>query len=280
VKRGSLWGRLTTASARALDSGALQPIRTRRRALDTDGACFIVRSPSGRGRKTRATGGRGANPFLPYEPEMFVAEVSATHVALLNKFSVIDHHLLIVTREFENQDQPLTASDFEALWLCMAEFDGLAFYNGGRQAGASQPHKHLQMIPLPMTPGESRFPTEPFLAHATGAAGEMTSPDLPFRHAIASVDPSWIDRPESAGEATRRVYRAVRDRLGITSGPYNLLVTREWLVVVPRSRERFGSMSINALGFAGSFFVRNDDEFEQLRESGPLTALAHDGLPR
>ena len=109
------------------------------------------------------------------------------------------------------------------------------------------------------------------------AAGETTAADLPFRHAIASVDPGWLDQPEAAGETTRRVYQAARDRLGISSGPYNLLVTREWMMIVPRSRERFGSMSINALGFAGSFYVQNDDELERLRSSGPLSVLAHVG---
>ena len=88
--------------------------------------------------------GRHFDPFLPYEPEMFVADISPTHVCLLNKFNVIDHHLLVVTRAFEEQDAAINAADFAALWACMAEVDGLAFYNAGKLAGASQRHKHLQ----------------------------------------------------------------------------------------------------------------------------------------
>jgi ATP adenylyltransferase len=42
---------------------------------------------------------------------------------------------------------------------------------------------------------------------------------------------------------------------------------------VPRSRERFGTISINALGFAGSLFVRDEEETQDLREAGPMRAL-------
>ncbi|NIO40609.1 MAG: phosphorylase, partial [Burkholderiales bacterium] len=38
------------------------------------------------------------NPFLPYGKDLFVSDISETHLALLNKFNVIDYHLLIVTR--------------------------------------------------------------------------------------------------------------------------------------------------------------------------------------
>jgi ATP adenylyltransferase len=48
---------------------------------------------------------------------------------------VVDHHILIVTRAFEDQDTWLTLADFEALAICMAEIDGLAFFNGGRWRG-------------------------------------------------------------------------------------------------------------------------------------------------
>jgi ATP adenylyltransferase len=55
--------------------------------------------------------------------------------------------------------------------------------------------------------------------------------------------------------------------------PYNLLVTRRWMLAVPRSRERFDSISVNALGFAGSLFVRDAAEMQRLREAGPMRVL-------
>ena len=35
-----------------------------------------------------------ANPFLPYEEDLYVCDLSPTHVCLLNKFNVVDHHFL------------------------------------------------------------------------------------------------------------------------------------------------------------------------------------------
>lgn len=42
--------------------------------------------------------------------------LSATHTAVLNKFNVLQQHLLIVTYRCEQQEVLLTGADFEALW--------------------------------------------------------------------------------------------------------------------------------------------------------------------
>jgi ATP adenylyltransferase len=53
---------------------------------------------------------------LPYEEELYVRHVLPNHVLLLNKFNVVEHHLLVVTREFEQQTDPINAEDFAATW--------------------------------------------------------------------------------------------------------------------------------------------------------------------
>jgi ATP adenylyltransferase len=90
---------------------------------------------------------------VPPEPELTVGGVGPTHVAVLNKYPVIDRHLLIVTREFAHQEALIDTADFAALAAVMREFPSLGFYNGGKTAGASQPHKHLQVVPLPLGRG-------------------------------------------------------------------------------------------------------------------------------
>ena len=59
------------------------------------------------------------NPFLPYEEALWVRHLSPTHTLLLNKFNVVPHHLICVTREFEQQTQPLTAADLNTTWTAM-----------------------------------------------------------------------------------------------------------------------------------------------------------------
>lgn len=56
------------------------------------------------------------NPFLPYEEDLFVADLSDTHLLLLNKFNVVAHHLLVVTRQFEPQSDLVNAADLDAAW--------------------------------------------------------------------------------------------------------------------------------------------------------------------
>jgi hypothetical protein len=60
------------------------------------------------------------NPFLPYDEELWVADLNKTHTLLLNKFNLVDHHTLVVTREFEKQEVPLTAADLASTLAVMA----------------------------------------------------------------------------------------------------------------------------------------------------------------
>ena len=62
-------------------------------------------------------------------------------------------------------------------------------------------------------------------------------------------------------------------------GPYNLLATRRWLLLVPRSEEYFEGISINALGFAGALLVKDTTQLAVLRSHGPMTALRHVARP-
>src|SRR5205823_8805001 len=129
----------------------------------------------------------------------------------------VANHLLVVTRRCAPQEELLDASDFEALAALMAELDWLVFYNAGRVAGASQARKHLQLAPLPLAPEvPAPVPLEPL--YARGA--------LPFRHAFAAL---------SGLEAMAEVYRELIARCPLA--PYNLLVTRNWMLLVRRRQE-------------------------------------------
>jgi ATP adenylyltransferase/5',5'''-P-1,P-4-tetraphosphate phosphorylase II len=63
------------------------------------------------------------NPFLPYEEALWVAHLSETHTLLLNKFNLLDHHTLVVTRCFESQDDFLNDRDLEATRTVMQVLD-------------------------------------------------------------------------------------------------------------------------------------------------------------
>ncbi|NMG19050.1 ATP adenylyltransferase family protein [Brasilonema bromeliae] len=311
LKPGTLWKRVKEQTEYALQCGALLTIPTEFEFIEQDGVRFLVRVLSNLVRKeavkqkqqTQTSSGQEFNPFLPYEEDLFVAEISQTHVCILNKFNVTDYHLLLITRAFEEQETLLTLQDFAAMWACLAEFDGLVFYNAGKIAGASQRHKHLQLVPLPLIPNGLQIPVEPLFAFAEFQDCVATIPQLPFVHAFTKLDPLSVQSPLKAAEVTLSQYRTLLHAVGLEnsgkqSGAYNLLATREWMLIVPRSaesssaspdrrsraagiggatqtlsHESFESIAVNSLGFAGSLFVRNEQQMQILKDVGPMTLL-------
>ncbi|GAX38086.1 ATP adenylyltransferase family protein [Nodularia sp. NIES-3585] len=287
LKPGTLWKSIKKQTKYALQCGALLSIPTDFEFVEQNGIKFLVRILSNLTRKdTAKQQDKKTNPFLPYEQDLFVADISQSHVCILNKYNVVDYHLLIVTRAFEEQEELLTLKDFAAMWACLAEFEGLAFYNGGKIAGASQPHKHLQIVPLPLTPSGVQIPMEPLLKSAQFTDAVTTIPELPFIHALAKLDPSWSNSPLEAAEATLELYQSLLSAVGLEaiednkqSGAYNLLATREWMLIVPRSQEDFVSISVNSLGFVGALLVRNEQQMQVIKDQGPMTILKNVAFP-
>lgn len=234
--------------------------------MPDDGIDFIVRILCNSRRK--ASTRSPANPFLPYDPDLFVQDISDTHVCLLNKFNVLSRHLLIVTRDFEDQREQLNSRDFAALTKIMRAVDGLGFYNAGVEAGASQPHKHLQFVPTPLAELGADIPIDSRLCRAL----DQAQPVFPFPHAVARLEHS------SRRELTD-VYRQLLEDSnlsvkGTTVDPYNLLVTNSWMMVIPRRREHSDGISINALAFAGTLLVSDEQQLEKVRKPGPLSVLS------
>jgi ATP adenylyltransferase len=285
---GTLFGRVREQSTQAEKRGALRSIPTSFELVEDPetGIEFVVRfvEPLPQKQATIAEKRRVAqNPFLPYDRDLFVAELSETHLCLLNKFNVLEHHLLIVTRGFEEQESPLTLEDFEALWLCLAEREGLGFYNSGADAGASQPHKHLQLVSVPVGIGPERMPFDPLLATARFDGPLGCVEPFPFLHAVAALDDRSSPGSPGAAAAALAIYRAMLRRVGLDTEaprPYNLLATRDWMFLLPRTRGFFRSIEVNALGFAGALLVRDQEQLAFVRHEGPMTLLRNVALPR
>lgn len=280
IKPGTLWARTQATTRQALACGALQPINTQEVWIEEAGFSWLIHLAPSLARKANEAPRKessGHDPFLDYEEDLFVGDISATHLCLLNKYNVFAHHILIVTRQFEAQETWLTEQDFAALAFCLQEIDGLAFYNSGKLAGASQPHKHLQLVPLPLAPGGPPLPVAPLWETAVYQQSIGHIPQLPFRHALAH-----LRRADAA--ALYQTYRALMRHLGLMPqakpagevclAPYNLLATRSHMQIVPRVQEDYRGIPVNALGFAGSLLARNKADLQILRQRGPLEVLS------
>ena len=270
------WETVRQRAEAALAAGAMHSFECALEHVEQEGIPFVVRVAT-RFPKGETAAGRGssapklaANPFLDPDPALLVTELGPTHRVMLNKFSVIREHILVVTRAFVHQQTLLDGSDFTALAACMEEGGALAFYNGGEEAGASQPHKHLQMVTLPLSP---RAPIP------LGETIDRAHAVLPFRHALARLRAGDIADADTLEATYRELLERVdlrpelRDGLEWQPRPYNLVVTRDWMLLVPRSRDRYEGISINALAFAGSFFVRDPAGLEKIARAGPLAVL-------
>lgn len=282
--------RVHATSEYARTSGALVPLDTEVRLVPDGGVTFLVRVSANVARKQAAAADNGApagDPFAPpYETDLYVGDISPTHAALLNKFNVLDDHVLLVTREWAEQTEMLDTADFQALLLGLAGMDGLAFYNGGTEAGASQPHKHLQLVPLPLAPNGPALPFADLLERAQmgGATGHV--PELPFSHAVAPMRAEWLEDPAQHAPdvlaLAERLWQAVGHdpRVAQQPIPYNLLATRRWMWLVPRRQEKYEGLPVNALAFAGGLLAPDEAAFGRLCNLGPMSLLEATAEPR
>ncbi|KAH9002052.1 ATP adenylyltransferase-domain-containing protein [Lactarius hatsudake] len=209
------------------------------------------------------------DPFKPpYNPNLYVGELKdeeegTEYIVLLNKYSVVEEHFLLVTKEFQSQTSPLEPCDLVQAYLLLraAHKAGnhlFAFYNCGAQSGANKPFalsalpfaNHIRRLALPTTRSE----LEPALAQAFVELLDLCISTV--RHAADDTD---------------------TDTTGGLS--YNVVLTLGHLYVFPRRRESHRlavsgeELSVNALGFAGYLLVKSDAELRAVTAEGPTNVL-------
>lgn len=273
----TLAARIDRAQTHALSTGGLLPVLMETRIVKDAGVDFEATWLSSLAMKDLASkmpraGDRSStNPFLPFEQDLFVADLSETHVAILNKFQSMPGHLVIITRAFVEQSAPLDRADLAACVDLLAQEPGLVFFNSGPDAGASQSHRHLQFLPGFEAPvaGLIDRPGTPWVAGKAEA--------LPFVHRLYGMAPDAFETP---AETTDRLMACLGDAyaaLDLGEEPllrgYNLLITRDWFMVIPRQVETVAGVSMAALGFAGVIGLRSVDQFADVEALGPMAML-------
>jgi sulfate adenylyltransferase (ADP) / ATP adenylyltransferase len=267
----TLLAQIDAATARAQAAGALLPLQMTGETVSDGGVDFRVEWLSSLAMKDLAklprVGDKAAadfNPFLPFEQALHVADLSDTHVAILNKFPGKHGHFLIITRAFIEQTAPLEVNDFRASATALAETGGLFFYNSGSDAGASQRHRHMQIMPGYTAPIETVLPK-------TGSA-EAGSAPLSFRNTFRRWDLRNARDPAALmGETVAHFYEAFD--INPNARPYNLAMTNDWFLAVPRVREHSEGLSISGLSVVGLMGLRTPDQIEIVRAHGPMRML-------
>lgn len=91
----------------------------------------------------------------PFEnPDNVVVDsLAGSHRLILNKFPFTANHFLLTTKEFVSQDSLISPKELEIVDAILnnlgSDHPYFAIYNSGPNSGFSQPHKHIQFMPLP-----------------------------------------------------------------------------------------------------------------------------------
>ncbi|KAI6360606.1 hypothetical protein MCOR25_006691 [Pyricularia grisea] len=247
-------------------------------------------------------GGGGTKPFDPFAdppPALVVAKLEPwTHYLVLNKFAIVPEHFILATTAFAAQTDLLDAADLAAARACVdayADADGglFVFFNCGEHSGASQPHRHLQLLPVARM--RDGLP-------AGGAGWEVLAARLGREQ--AAVDkvpfPCFVERlddddamfgaaADPEGVALRgkylELYRRACEVMGVKGAEqqmdgearisYNLAMTRDVMVLCPRRSEgaalvagggdEVGKLALNGTVLAGTALVKSEAEWDALR---------------
>ncbi|MFN9071615.1 MAG: ATP adenylyltransferase, partial [Cyanobacteriota bacterium] len=219
------WQQANLVSRQALETGDLVPLRTSEVQLEGL-APFVLRRLEGSPPRHLSVRGPKPNPFLPWETPLEIGRLGSSHALILNKYPVQPAHLLLITQQWQPQAGWLGRADWRAVAHVAADTGGLWFFNSSAVAGASQPHRHLQL--LPRQAPEPSCPLAPLLlAQLAGAR-----PAPPWRHALSPRrDPlGGSDLPALDREHCLRLGLGQPESDPAPLAAYNLLFDDDWFL--------------------------------------------------
>lgn len=217
-------------------------------------------------------------------PDICITTVNDSHHLIINKFPVFRPMLLLLTVDsYRRQHEALDPDDFQAAWSVISALreEHYVFFNCTVTAGSSREHKHLQVLPAP---GASDEYPEGFRFfpdyEESSRKGKPT-----FTHFLQRLD-TLPDGPIKDGEVLFSIYgqllQRAREVLGLGASerecPHNFILTKRWMMVVPRRTDKFHDLTANSAGMVGSVFLWRQDQLEAWKEIGPMSVLAGLGL--
>ncbi|MCJ1332245.1 hypothetical protein MMC10_008937 [Thelotrema lepadinum] len=216
------------------------------------------------------------------DPAFFISPVLDRHYLILNKFCVYRPQFLLLTSDpLQRQQDALTEVDIDASYavLSASEQPMYAFFNCSAAAGSSRNHKHIQFL---YQPEFSLFPWQRSDPRAR----------VPYKYFIHRLD-RHDSADESQGQFQASLLKMVYDgllaqsanALGVRGSndsvvvPHNVVMTREWMMVIPRRRAGLDGATANTAGMLGMVWVNDQAQLEGWMRLGPAKVLAELGVP-
>jgi len=223
--------------------------------------------------------------FLDDDPEFTLCEVNPNHKLILNKFCWVRPQMILHTKDFQHQTDALTLTDLEAALDVLNQLGDryLVIFNGGPDAGSSVSHKHMQIFLKPdwkMVADEIAQGTtdgEQYIYGCITKADPIAS--LPFQYRLTKLPTSRS--PDVAYE----FYKAMCAEMHIASGrAHGMLLTKEWIMVVPRTTANIAGEIENAPlqgganAMIGMLWLKSQAQLENWKQYGPMKALRDFGV--
>ena len=272
MRKEIYWEKALQKTKISINSKSLFPLQTTDITKNLyKGNDFIIRELDITKFKKNTLIGPRINPFKPWDKILEIDSIGNSHQLILNKYPVQLGHVLLITNEWKEQNGWLDIKDWEAIKEVNKDTSGLWFFNSGPLAGASQPHRHIQL--LRRDPSELSCPREKWIL----ALNNLNYKNEKFSKNIILKKFSKSLNEENINE----IYKDLSYNLGLGDPrndkkpkyPYNLIFTDRWMIIIKRKTDNLFGISINALGFAGYILVTEKSNIKYLRELGPEKLL-------
>ena len=212
-------------------------------------------------------------------PSLHIASILPSHDLILNAYPALrPSYLLLTTSPAHNQRSPLDRSDIHAAWTALDRLESgsdgqeyMMIYNCGQEAGCSRSHKHMQLFARPLD----------FALFPDRSTDEISK--VPYVYDLIRLSPSSSNADIMA--CICRAYLSCLQRaravLDVREGehvPHNVVLVRDWMLVIPRRKARVGGVSANAAGMLGLVWVREEEELAEWRRRGACRVLRELGV--
>ena len=266
------WNQALELAATAIDNGALIPLKTEIYKLKNVHSCnFEVRILCSKEPPHLIDCLPKPNPFRPWDKRLEIATINDTHILILNKYPVQVGHMLLITKEWAPQNGWIEIDDWKAMSLIDSDTTGLWFFNSDKKAGASQPHRHMQL--LRRNREDLICPRELWIKDCIN---KIESESLEELSSSLFVSKRTSQSKGNDAQVLNDIYVDLCTRAGIGKPvlnrqplmSYNLLITKSWVALIRRKEECVHGFSINALGFAGYLLATSKSDINWLEKYG------------
>jgi len=232
---------------------------------------FIIRKLDSNIFRMNSTYGPKENPFKPWDEVLEIDTIGTNHQLILNKYPVQTGHILLITRNWKPQNGWLEKEDWSAMKKVNNDTSGLWFFNSSKEAGASQPHRHIQLLPRKAT--EKKCPRYDWfenLINIKYKKSKLTKnifvERFDFNESIDNIYNQYLEISRKIGLGNPPI-----DKKPIK--PYNIVLTDKWIAIIKRSKDNIYGYSVNGLGFAGYLLVTKLSDISYLKKNGPEKLL-------